>query len=50
MYSYTMKADKRLVDRKRASAAVKAGCGVSVKALRKIKRQERKKLRLAMKA
>jgi hypothetical protein len=50
MYLCGMKSDKRLRDYKCASAAVRAGCGVKPKSLRKIKRQQRKKLRLANKA
>jgi hypothetical protein len=44
-----MKREKRLIDRKRNSAAIKARCGVPPNILKKIKRQARKKLRLANK-
>jgi hypothetical protein len=43
------KRDKRLIDRKSSSAAIRGGCGVKQNILRKIKDQHRKKLRLANK-
>lgn len=44
-----MKRNKRLRDYKRVSAAAKAGFGTYTKACKKLKRKERKRLRLANK-